>query len=48
MRKQREEEDFWDKHKNFQSESSFDKSNSAESSLNRYNLDKRENKRDGV
>lgn len=40
MRKQREEEDFWDKNKNFQSKFSFDELDSAESSLDRYNFNK--------
>ena len=39
MRKQRKNEDFWDEHKNFQSKSSSNQSDSAKSSLNGYSSD---------
>ncbi len=47
LRKKRQEKDFWDEHEDFQSESSFDKSDFVESSFDRYssgeeNLDERE------
>lgn len=53
MRKQREEEDFWDEYKNSGWESSFDKSNVDKSSLGGYssdkkNLDERDNVGDGI
>lgn len=41
MRKQREEKDFWDKHKDLQSKSSFNKSNFDKSSYNKQNFNKK-------
>ena len=53
LRKQREEEDFWDEHEDFRSESSSDESDFVRSSLDGYNsdeenLDKGENGGDGT
>ena len=53
LRKQKEKEDFWDKYKDFRSESCSDKSDFIESSLDRYssdeeNLDEEENGGDGT
>ena len=53
LRKHREEEDFWDEHEDFRSESSSDESDSVESSLDGYSsheeiLDERENGGDGT
>ena len=40
LRKQREEEDYWDEHKDFRSESSSNKSNFVELSLDGCSFDK--------
>ena len=53
LRKQREEEDFWDEHEDFRFESSSDESDSVESSLDGYSsdekiLDEGENGGDGT
>ena len=53
LRKQREEEDFWDEHEDFRSESSSDESDFVESSLDGYSsdeetLDEGENGGDGT
>lgn len=53
MRKQREEEDFWDEHEDSQSKSSSHESNFDESSLDVYtsdqeSLDEEENEGDGT